>query len=148
MDFSKLQKATIQSNKVGYGPMPEADEEVEQRLTISGSGRVWFNSYTYSEAQLRRKQVWLGELQARRLLDLIGAYFGSCEEITLATDVGMWEMKLWDTQGETTKFVGSLCCHFLVEGKNLSAMIREALGMGDLLLFDEGISGDESENEV
>lgn len=139
MDYTRLQRVTIKSNSVGYGPLPEDNEEVEQRLTISRSGRVWFNSYSYSGMRLRRKQVWIGELQARRILDLIGTFFGACEEITLATDIGMWEMKLWDINGATCKFVGSLCCHFQVEGKDLSTTIREALGMDELLLFDEGL---------
>lgn len=139
MDYTKLQKVTIKSNSVGYGPLPEDNEEVEQRLTISRSGRVWLNFYTYSGTRLRNKQIWLGESQACHLLAMIGTFFGACEEITLATDIGMWEMKLWDTDGATSKFVGSLCCHFQVEGKDLSTTIREALGMDELLLFDEGL---------
>ena len=139
MDFTRLQKATIKSNNIGYGPLPEDNKETEQRLTISRGGGVWFNTYSYSGTRLRRKHFWLGEVQASRLLDLLGAYFGACGEITLATDIGMWEMKLWDTDGATSKFVGSLCCHFQIEGSDLSTKIRETLNMADLLLFDGGL---------
>ena len=113
MDYSKLQKATIKSNNVGFCPMPEPLEEVEQRLTISRCGRVWFSAYSYG-----------------------GTYFCSCEELSLATDIGMWEMRLQDIDGAATKFVGSLCCAFPVEGRDLSTIIREELGMRDLVLYD------------
>ena len=85
MDYSKLQKATIKSNNVGFGPMPEPLEEVEQRLTISRCGRVWFSAYSYDGTRLSKKQVWLGEERACRLLHVIGTSFCSCEELSLAT---------------------------------------------------------------
>lgn len=136
MDYSKLQKVTIKSNNVGFGPMPEPLEEVEQRLTISRCGRVWFSAYSYGGARLCKKQVWLGKERACRLLHAIGTYFCSCEELSLATDIGMWEMRLQDIDGAATKFVGSLCCAFQVEGQDLSTIIREELGMRDLFLYD------------
>lgn len=136
MDYSKLQKATIKSNNVGFGPMPEPLEEVEQRLTISRCGRVWFSAYSYDGTRLRKKQVWLGEERACHLLHLIGTYFCSGEELSLATDIGMWEMRLQDINGAAMKFVGSLCCAFQVEGRDLSTIIREELGMRDLFLYD------------
>ena len=89
MDYSKLQKATIKSNNVGFGPMPEPLEEVEQRLTISRCGRVWFSAYSYGGTRLRKKQVWLGEERACRLLHVIGTYFCSCEELSLASTCGL-----------------------------------------------------------
>lgn len=136
MDYSKLQKATIKSNNVGFGPMPEPLEEVEQRLTISRCGRVWFSAYSYGGTRLRKKQVWLGKERACRLLHVIGTYFCSCVELSLATDIGMWEMRLQDIDGAATKFVGSLCCAFQVEGRDLSTINREELGMRDLFLYD------------
>lgn len=136
MDYSKLQKATIKSNNVGFGPMPEPLEEAEQRLTISRCGRVWFSAYSYGGIRLRKKQVWLGKERACCLLHVIGTYFCSCEELSLATDIGMWEMRLQDIDGAATKFVGSLCCAFQVEGRDLSTIIREELGMRDLFLYD------------
>lgn len=136
MDFFNLQKATIRSYSVGYGPRPNDDEEVEQRLTISRSGRVWFSSYAYNEVRLSHKQVWVGQERATELLRLIGLYFASCVEICLATDIGTREMRLWDTAGESAKFEGSLCCAFEVEGRDLSTLIREGIGMSGLFLYD------------
>lgn len=136
MDFTKLQKITVISNSEGYGPRPEDNEEVKQRLTISRCGRVWFFAYAYSGARLRGKQVWIGQDAARRLLGLIGDCFASYDEGCFATDIGMWEARLKDNSGEAVKFTGSLCCHFWAEGKNLAGVIRETLDMDDLLLFD------------
>jgi len=41
----KTKKIQIKSNNVSYGPPPEQDEEVEQRLTLINDGRVWFSGY-------------------------------------------------------------------------------------------------------
>ena len=36
-----LQKIRLVSNSICYGPCPEPDDEVEQRLTITSEGKVW-----------------------------------------------------------------------------------------------------------
>ena len=33
------------SNNQGYGPMPDPAQEIEQRLTLSSTGRVWLSGY-------------------------------------------------------------------------------------------------------
>ena len=42
-----IQKIQIISNNICYGPPPEHETEVEQHLTISSSGRIWFNAYNF-----------------------------------------------------------------------------------------------------
>jgi hypothetical protein len=38
----RLQKAQIVSNLLCYGPCPEPVDAIEQRLTISSTGQIWF----------------------------------------------------------------------------------------------------------
>ena len=45
----QIQKVQIISNLICYGPCPEYDEEVEQSLTISRTGRVWFTGYNFGQ---------------------------------------------------------------------------------------------------
>ena len=44
-----LRSARIISDGYGYGPKPEPGEEIEQHLTISRTGQVWFSGYHYPE---------------------------------------------------------------------------------------------------
>ncbi|WP_092564133.1 hypothetical protein [Anaeromicropila populeti] len=44
----QIRKVRIVSNNICYGPEPLPEDEVEQRLTISVSGRVWFTGYKYA----------------------------------------------------------------------------------------------------
>jgi len=43
------QKIQITSNNIGYGPCPMPDDEVEQRLTITADGCVWFSGYNFDK---------------------------------------------------------------------------------------------------
>lgn len=45
-------------------------------------------------------------------------------------------MEITNTDGETYKFRGSLCADFEIDGIDLSDLIRDALGMDDLYVFD------------
>ena len=43
----EIRSIRIESNNICYGPRPGADDEVEQYLTISSTGRVWFSARNY-----------------------------------------------------------------------------------------------------
>ena len=53
-----------------------------------------------------------------------------------ATDIGDWVMELTNSEGMTYKFRGSLCANFDYEGKDLSDLVRDTVGMDDLYVFD------------
>ena len=38
----RIKKIKIKSNNICYGPAPEPEDEIEQILTISNTGKVWF----------------------------------------------------------------------------------------------------------
>ena len=42
-----IQKFKLISNNICYGPEPSSNDEVEQHLTISATGDVWFIGYNY-----------------------------------------------------------------------------------------------------
>ena len=76
----ELRKFTLVSNNTCYGPCPEPDEEVEQRLTLAANGRVWFSGYNFGHGfgdyEVGRKlQVNIGSEAAGRILDLLDRYF-------------------------------------------------------------------------
>lgn len=43
----ELQKISIISNYLGYGPCTEPNEEVEQHIAINSEGRIWFSTYNF-----------------------------------------------------------------------------------------------------
>lgn len=45
-----IQKFKLISNNICYGPEPSPNDEVEQHLTISATGDVWFIGYNYGRA--------------------------------------------------------------------------------------------------
>ena len=53
-----------------------------------------------------------------------------------ATDIGDWVMELTNSEGMTYKFRGSLCADLDYEGKDLSDLVRDTVGMDDLYVFD------------
>lgn len=45
----KLKMLQLTSNRICYVPCPEPDDEVEQHLTITANGRIWFSRYCFGE---------------------------------------------------------------------------------------------------
>ena len=136
----ELNKIRIISNNIAYGPAPEADDEVEQHITISGDGRVWFSAYNYGDAgkhkKSRSKQFKISPENAVSIFEAFSTYFGNEYIETFATDIGNWIMELTNKDGEVYRFRGALCAEFVSEGIDLSDMIREYLDMDDLYVFD------------
>lgn len=71
----QIQKVRIVSNNISFGPTPLPEDEVEQHLTISAIGRVWFTGYKYAngfdEFEIcRRKQFAIGKAAAKEILML------------------------------------------------------------------------------
>ena len=136
-----LKKIRIVSNALSYGLEPDYDEEVEQHLIVSDTGQVWFSGYVRGNAgrheKHREKIFTISKMDTNRLFTLITAYF-SDEKYTevFATDIGEWILELTKAEGSTYWFHGSLCAGFEYEGMNLFDMIRNALDMDDLYVFD------------
>ena len=135
------QKVRIVSNNICYGPAPEPDDEVEQHITINTDGRVWFSAYNFGSGfdgheKSRSKIYKIEKDTAARVLNSIAQYFSTEYIEVFATDIGEWEMEITNTDGEVHKYRGSLIADFEVDGVDLSDMVREALEMDDLYVFD------------
>lgn len=131
----------IISNNICYSYIPEQDEEVVQHLTINNEGRVWFSGYNYGYGgeryeKARSKNFKIDKTATDKLFGAITAYFSNEYTEIFATDIGDWAMELINTEGVTYKFRGTLCAEFDYEGKNLSDLIRDTVGIDDLYVFD------------
>ena len=132
-------KIQLLSNGLCYGQCPEADDEVEQRLTILSDGRVWFTGYDYGihdKPVLGRKmQFKIPKEHAAKLLVAFDQYFDSNSMILRVTDVGSWDLVLTDTDGTKHKFLGSMVEDLTVDGVGLSDLVRRLLPIDDLWVF-------------
>ena len=135
------QKIRIVSNNICYGLPPEPEDEVEQHITINAEGRVWFSAYNFGEGFGRykkaRSQIYkIDKAVADKVLNSVASYFSGEYDELFATDIGVWLMNITNVDGKVYKFRGSLCADFEVDGIDLSDLIRDALGMNDLYVFD------------
>ena len=135
----ELKKIQITSNCLRYGPCPEPGDEVEQHLTITADGRVFFTSYNYGDGthytKARKRNFSIDAAAAKHILKAIEDYFKSDHDIDYVTDVGSWTMKLTNTE-ETVYKVGGSLCSLGDETDKMSSIIRKNLNMPELLVFD------------
>lgn len=131
-----LKKVRIISNSICYGPQPELEDEVEQRLSITDEGRGVLVRYNYAGKRIEYKQLKLPKEEAQAVLRLIESGI-SAEEYLMVTDVGCWGLAAETSNGETIKIGGSL----VPIQKDLTAAsikMRELTQL-PLLMFDGGV---------
>lgn len=137
----EAKKIRIISNNVSYGPAPSLDEEVEQRLTLSRDGRVWFSGYNFDYGidhytRERKLQFKLDQEKVDKIFAVFSRFFAGNFEDVFATDIGSWEMTITNEEDSTFDFSGSLCAQYEIDGMDLSDLLREELGIENLFAFD------------
>ena len=144
----KAKKIQIKSNNVSYGPPPEPDEEVEQRLTLGYDGRVWFSGYNFAYdldhyVRGRHMQFKLEKEKADTIFSAFSRFFGGEFDEVFATDIGTWEMTITNEEDRKFSFSGSLCAGYEIDGVDLSDLLREEIGIENLFVFDGNDKPDE-----
>lgn len=134
-------KIKIISNNICYGPCPMPEDEVEQHLTMTADGRVWFTGYNFGNVngkyeRGRTKQFRLDREKADHIFSAFSRFFGGEFVDVFATDIGSWEMTIVNTEGRKFPFKGSLCADYKIDGVDLSDLIRDSLEVDDLYVFD------------
>ena len=137
-----LKKFRLISNNICYGPCPDADEEVEQHLTIISDGRVWFSRYNYGLGDgkyelAEKKQLNIGKDIAVDILAFTKKYFDEKGIVIKCTDVGIWELFLTDENDASYTIDGSVIPDEYTS--EISNYIREKLPLEKLFLFDGNI---------
>lgn len=136
-----ITKIQIMSNNICYGPCPQPEDEVEQKLFIEKDGQVRIFRYAYDDDAnklISHDRLSIGKDKVAVIFDtIIQCFYEDFEEV-IATDVGSWEMVVYDDNGGTDKFFGSLVAnnHSYADGKSISDIIRENIGKDDLFVFD------------
>lgn len=137
----KIQRFKIVTNGMCYGPCPEPDDEVEQHLTVTRDGRVWFTGYNYGtwgtgkHEKGRTKQFKLSEEVVKPIFDAFQAYFSTGFIPWFATDIGSWEMTITTNAGDKAEFYSSYGAEMEYNGKQLTEIVSEILQIEDLWVF-------------
>ncbi|GAA0761860.1 hypothetical protein [Clostridium sartagoforme] len=147
-----IQKVRITSNIICYGPEPSPIDEVEQHLTISSTGRVWFLGYNYASGfgkyEIGRKQQFtIGKIITNEILSLFSRYCESGQPLCYATDIGVWEMQITDTDNKKRIFKGSLCGELSVGNTDLTDYIRKHIPINNLFVFNGEVLNDDGSYE-
>ena len=90
-----MKKFRIETNIIAYGPEPAPSDEVEQHLTVSETGRIWFNAYQYGDGNYlrsRSSQIYIGTEAARDILQIVLSWAEKDYRELLVTDVGFWKI--------------------------------------------------------
>ena len=137
-----LKKIRLISNNICYGPCPEADEEVEQHLTILSDGRVWISRYVFGNSGIKyelkeKKQLNIGKDVAVDILQYTKQYFDEKGLVLLCTDVGVWELFLTDENDAELVIQGSVVRDDYTS--EISKYIRGKIPISNLFLFDGNV---------
>ncbi len=140
-------KMKLISNGLCYGPCPLADQEIEQRITITPT-HIWVSRYDYGEGMpYKLRQRFDGRIareNGEAILRAVGDYFKSSDHILpFATDVGEWELILTNENNEEFRFEGSLIPLDTVLDE-ISSDMRERLDMPFLYLFN----GEDNQDQI
>lgn len=141
-----LQKAQIISDMLRYFKNPLEETVVEQHLTISATGRVWFSDYVLCDGGRvirNKKQLTIGNQKAAAILCYINDYVQSKPEPILATDVGNWDMNVTKANGSKESLFGALIGGVEIDGVDLDTFIRERIPIEDLEVFGGHIEDEE-----
>ena len=136
-----ITKIHITSNNICLGPCPEPEDEVEQVLSIDRDGQVEISRYAYGFGEnnpIEHERFSIDEDKAEAIFDAIGRCFYEGDDACMVTDVGHWEMTVFDDAGNADRFMGALIesDYTEVDGESVSDIIRTNTGRGDLFVFD------------
>lgn len=142
------------SNNICYGPEPHKTDEVEQHLTVSGNGQVWFSARNYEQycegkGFCRKKHVDIGRWKAQFLI----YQFDRIEVPTMVTDCGDYTLSIRYEDGSTKTIQGPLISEAVViyYGKkvSLTKLLRRYIPVYSLWGFDNNMEPDyEGKKEI
>jgi len=136
MPFTKEKpvKIVLETDGETYGPAPEEDAPLFQRISMTEKGHVTITFYNWQRVKLGSESFRVDADKASALIKDL-AYHFAVEPLTArATDVGSWEIKFTCDNGEKISFDGDL----LEDGAKClySDNLRGFLGRQNLLCFD------------
>lgn len=140
----EIRKIRLITPMGGWGPAPEPDEEIEQRLTITRNGQVWFSAYAFGDPGAdrryplsRKMTTTIMRSDAELILDALGTYMVNAEPAPLVTDISSWSLEATAQDGSALCYSAPTCCspEIEVEGYPVEMFMRRTLPIHLLHLF-------------
>lgn len=140
-------KMRIISNKICFGPRPEPTDIVEQHILINSDGKIQVLAFEFGEGfgkynQVQTKNYKIEKAVAENVLQKVAAHFSNHSDDMFVTDVGSWEIEITDTEDKAYQYSGSLVGDYELDRVDLSELIRDALEIDDLFVFDGRVKSD------
>jgi len=136
------------SNNIAYGLTPAPTDEVEQHLTVSSSGWVWFSARNYKQLQqgkgfCRKKQIRIGPWKSQFLLELIN----KIDSDVVTIDCGEYDLCVRYEDGSIRHTFGPLIEDIMVPSYGnietpISKIIRRYIPIYDLWGFEDDPESD------
>lgn len=140
----KIKTLCLTTTPCLFGKPPEYGDDLEQCLTITANGNVkvsrkisggWDSD---KENQTVTEKVKISPEDAAKILNRISKYFAKEHEKFFATDIGIWDLKLINTDGEVFRFSETnRCSDHRSALSRVSMLIRKITGLEYVLGFDE-----------
>lgn len=145
MDFRVWQKRLQNVKIVSYLSVvdlePKLGELIEQRLTISSTGRIWFEEYGYDRTKdhfrkpVRKLQSFIGKERAARILLYIANYVQSQSRSMRANNYVSWKLTACWKDGSKNVLSGSGWDDAFVGVVALNELIRKEIPIKGLAVF-------------
>lgn len=141
--FGNVKKVKIHSNIMSFGFLPKTGTEIEQHLTITDDGRIWLTRYAVNEdlnyadiKKTEQKQFKIAKDKAKFLLSKFTEYFRDEYDIDYVMDASQFEMWIDDDEGKKAYIIGPMSSEIVVDGYDLSQLVRDTLNDQTLFVFD------------
>ena len=127
-------KFVLETDGVTYGPIPEEDAPLLQRISMTENGHVTVTLYNWNKVKLESESFRVDASKAASLIKDMAYHFAVEPLSARATDVGSWELTFTCDNKEKVVFYGDL----LEDGaKSLySDKLRALVGRENLLCLD------------
>ena len=127
-------------------PLPMPEEEVEQRLTISSCGQVWFAARSFRQHQAGQGTIWfrhvgIGRWKAEHIINCFAGYLIKDYRATWC-DGGDWSAAITDAEGRRIFARGQLRGGVTYRRADLSQLIRRIVPIRDMWVFDAATGPD------
>ena len=129
----------------GYGPWPEDDDPIQQRISLTDKGNVTITFYNYNHKRLLMERRHVEAEKAAALIREIAYRVVSWPPYLRVTDVGSWDLTVTTDCGTTVAFHGDMIENALTVP--LSEQLRQLLQDPALLCFD-GENGQEKKYRI
>lgn len=116
--------------------------ETKQVIEIQGNGQGRISFYSdfiakYKDVSpIQQIERVLDDETLNDVFNAFDAYFTQSFEQSWAIDAGSWEVTLTNDKGNVFNYQGALGDSLVIELLDLSDLVRDALGIGKLLIFD------------